>query len=243
MNDTPECEYCNDEGYIHTCMNCYKPAIYDYEFGIAVCDDCFLLGEKQNVFSEKCSHCNVADIEVEIPKIGERIQYPTAEQINNIINWMFLIKIPFDSSYDIIRPIKIENSTLEYYSYVENKIKHIEFNKIPEIEIVSRTISSVRWSTNLKGLINYVKEERNKDIMNNKQYIRLDVFTGCSWDKNKFNYNDIATKRNIKDSHFANGLTLKVNMLLKNQYNDSFYFDPIKNILYLIESITKFEIL
>ena len=167
IDETPTCKYCNDEGYIYTCMNCYKPAIYDYELGIAVCDDCFRLGDEQNIFTEKCSHCNIADIEIKVPKVGEMIKFPTKDQIENIIGWEYLIKIPYERSYDIARPIKIINSTLKYYSYVENKILQVEIKNITEIEIKSRTISNVRWSTNLKGLVNYLKEERNKDLIIN----------------------------------------------------------------------------
>lgn len=241
--ETPECKYCNDEGYIHTCMNCHKPAIYDYEIGVAVCDYCFLSGEKHNVLSEKCTHCNIADQEIKVPKVGEKVQCPTEEQLNGIINWSYLIKIPNEDSYDIISPIKVDNNILEYYSYVENMKLQVDLSEIPEIEIKNRSLTSVKWSTNLKGLITYLKEERNKDLTKGKQFVRLVFFTGCSWDRTKFNQSDTVTKRNIKDAHFVNGLTLKIDTLTKGDISDSLYSDSKKNIIYLIESISKFEIL
>lgn len=252
-SSTPHCKYCSDEGYIHTCMNCYKPAIYDYEFGFAICDYCFLLGEKQNIFSEKCRYCKIEDTEIEIPKVGDKLAFPSFEQMNKVVSWMYLIKIPFDKSYDVVKPICVENSTLEYFSYVENKIQHIQFERISEMEIVGRTLSSVSWSTNLIGLVKYIKEKRGIELMINKQFIRLVFFSGGSWDVNNFTQNDILEKRNTKENYFSDGLTLSIEILLKNngserfpyikKFNDSLYFDPKKSTLYLIESINKFEIL
>lgn len=224
-------------------MNCHKPAIYDYEIGIAVCDYCFMMNERHNVFTEKCSHCNVADQEIVVPRIGEIIQNPTEKQINRIINWLHLIKISSESSYDIIKPIKVDNDVLEYYSYVENEILRVDLNKIPEIEVERRSVTTVKWSTDLKGLKNYLKEGRNMDLVKGKEYVRLVFFTGCSWDKNRFNPEDVTTKRNVRNSHFVNGLTLNIDSLLRCTRNDSLFIDQRKNSVYLIESITKFEIL
>lgn len=68
------CKYCNDEGYIYTCFNCHKPAIYDYEYGIVVCDTCFMLGEKQNTHSEKCIHCNNDNLDLNKPKLSNDLK-------------------------------------------------------------------------------------------------------------------------------------------------------------------------
>jgi DNA polymerase III epsilon subunit-like protein len=68
------CKFCNDESYIYSCLNCHKPAIYDYEYGFVVCDTCFMLGDEQNTHSERCTHCNIDNINLNKPKIGNDLK-------------------------------------------------------------------------------------------------------------------------------------------------------------------------
>ena len=247
----PNCKYCNDTGYIYTCHNCFKPAIYDSEFGVIVCDDCFVLGDKQNTISEKCTNCNIADVVFDIPKVGDKFLKPTIEQLQKIINWKKYIKIPLDNSYDLINPILIEYNILKFYSYVQNILKEIEISSLTEIEVLDSTISSVRWQSDLKGVVNYLNEDQNRNIIRNKKYIRLVSFDGCSWDLYKVTYDNIIARNNLKESHFPNGLTLSIKTLLEKSnhelsskienFNDLFYHDKNINVLYKIGTIKKFE--
>ena len=247
----PNCKHCNDEGYIYTCLNCFKPAIYDSEFGVIVCEDCFILGDQQNTISEKCTHCNIADIVFDIPKVGDQFHKPTIEQLEKIINWKKYIKIQTNHSYYLIKPILIENNTLKFYSYVQNVVKQLEISSLMEIEVEDSTLSSVRWQTDLKGVVSYLNEERNRDLIKNKNFIRLVFFDGCSWDLFKVNHDNILARTNLKASHFPNGLTLSIKTLLEKSnhelsnkienFNDLFYYDKNINILYKIGAIKKFE--
>jgi hypothetical protein len=248
----PECKYCNDEGYIYTCLNCFKPAINDWEYGVVVCDDCFILGEEQNTISEKCTHCNIADVVVEIPKVGDVYEYPDVEKLNKIINWLYNIKIEFGSSYDLIRPIEVENNKLKYFSNVENIIKVILLSNLKKITVDHRRPSTISWTTSLNGLRLYLKEERNQEMIHNCSYVRLLYPSGCSWDLENINQTDVTNKTHIKESHFVNGVTFNIKDLLNDNFSgfpnlrlsnpECYYRNKEKNILYLIESIKKFEL-
>ena len=251
-NNQINCKYCNDEGYIYTCLNCFKPAIYDSEFGFIVCDACFLLGDKQNTISEKCTHCNIADIVIDIPKVGDVHEFPDAEKINQIINWRFNLKIMNGDTYDLITPIKIENNKLKYFSNVENIIKFSLISNLMKVIVALRTPTTVSWTTTLNGLIQYLKEDRNSELIQNCNFVKLLSSNGCSWDLKNLNPNDIINKTNIKESHFVNGVTFNINDLLKESHlgfkelrisnPDVYYINKSNNLLYLIESIRKFEL-
>lgn len=248
----PECKFCNDEGYIYTCLNCFKPAINDWEYGAIICDDCFILGEEQNTTSEKCTHCNIADVVIEVPKIGDVYEYPSEEIINRIINWLYNFKIDLGNSYDLIRPIEIENNKLKYFSNVENTIKFILLSNLKKATVYHRRPSTISWTTTLNGLRSYLKEERNQEIIQNCTFVRLLYPTGCSWDLGNVTQADITNKTNLKESHFVNGVTFNISDLVSNILIDlpnlkitkqEFYFRKKENnVLYLIESIKKFEL-
>jgi len=253
LENDVECKFCNDEGYIYTCLNCHKPAIYDSEFGIVVCDTCFILGEEQNTHSEKCTHCDIADRVFDIPKVGDVIELPSEENINQLINWLYLIKIPHGDSYEILRPIEVNSGILKYFSYVENNIKNISLILLKNAIVENRSLSTISWTTTLKGLKGYLKEQRNKDLVNNSVYVRLLYSSGCSWDMGIANQNDVINKLNIKESYFSNGVTFKIEDLLNDNLffktslvklsnEDNYFFNKLNNHLYLIESITKFEL-
>jgi hypothetical protein len=247
------CKFCNDEGYIYTCFNCHKPAIYDSEFGIVVCDTCFILGEEQDTHSEKCTHCDIADRVFDILKVGDVIDLPSEEKINQVINWLYLLKITHGDSYEILKPIEVDSGVLKYFSYVENEIKNISLSLLQNAIVVNRRLSIISWTTTLKGLKGYLKEERNKDLVNNSVYVRLLYSPGCSWDMGIANLNDVINKINIKESYFSNGLTFKIEDLLNNNLafkntqikiinEDNYFFNKENNHIYFIESIKKFEI-
>lgn len=248
----PECKHCKDEGYIYTCLNCYKPATYDSEFGVIVCDDCFLLGEKQNTTSEKCTHCDIADRVIETPQVGDVYNYPDEQKMNWIINWRYNLKIPFGDSYDLIKPIEVNNFKLKYFSNVENIIKYVSLEDLKSVTVYYRSPSLIRWSTTLSGLKGYFKEERNRELIQNSIYVRLPFPEGCSWDLSIANQGDVLNKTNLKESHFVNGVTFKIKDLLNEKYlgflnskipdEDNYFRNKENNHLYLIKSISKFEI-
>jgi hypothetical protein len=253
LENDDNCKFCNDEGYIYTCLNCHKPAICDSEIGIIVCDTCFILGDKQNTYSEKCTNCNIADKVFDIPRVGDIIDLPSEDKINQLINWEYPLRIPFGNSYDVIRPIEVNDGILKYYSYVENSFNHISLDLLRNMIIVNRIPTTIRWTTNLKGLKVYLKEERNKDFVNKNDYVKL-YPSGCSWDMGIANQNDIINKLNITKSNLHNGVTFKIadllndnsifkNSIVKLDNTDNYFFNEKENYIYLIESITKFEFL
>jgi DNA polymerase-3 subunit epsilon len=56
----PECTHCNGFGKIYYCLNCLddKHVYDDYEYGVVVCDTCYMLGEEQNITKLECYYCN-----------------------------------------------------------------------------------------------------------------------------------------------------------------------------------------
>lgn len=247
LKNQNECNYCEDYGYIYTCLNCIEPAIYDSDYGIAICDTCFLLGEEQNIDSEKCSHCDIANREFEVLKIGELIEFPTEKKINQVINWAYLLKIYHQDSYELIRPIELISSKLNCFSYIENTTKDIDLNILKNSTVEDRNPYLISWSTSLKGLIDYLKEERNKNLLNKFSYVRLLFVKGFSWDMHNASQNDVFNRINFKDNLFSNGVTFKISYLLnsttlKINSLENYFFDKENNLLYYIESIRKFEV-
>ena len=248
----PECKYCNDEGHTYTCLNCYNPATYDSEFGVIVCDDCFLLDKEQNTISEKCTHCDIADRVIETPNIGDIFNYPNEQKINWIIGWLYNLKIPHGQSYDIIQPIAVNNFELKYFSNVENTIKYISLDNLKSVIVNHRNPTLIRWSTTLNGLKGYLKEERNKELMQDSIYVRLPFAEGCSWDLSTVNQDDVINKNNLKENHYVNGVTFNIKDLLNDKFlgfpnlrisnPECYHRNKENNILYLIESIKKFEL-
>jgi DNA polymerase-3 subunit epsilon len=55
----PGCKHCYGSGDNYYCINCLddKHVYDDYEYGVVVCDTCFMLGEEQNIGKEECYHC------------------------------------------------------------------------------------------------------------------------------------------------------------------------------------------
>lgn len=237
------CKTCFDNGYIYTCLNCGDKAIYDSEVGGAVCDTCAILGDKQKIYAEKCNHCNIADIEPTFPKAGQKLQTLTSEQLRTIIIWEYNLKIPINQSYDIILPKELKNNKLRFFSYVKNEIQFIELDKIFNVEIVARQFTSIRLDSDLKGLKYFISEERNRYMFKDKEFIRLDIFEGYSWEKNKFDMNDFIKKANDDETNFLVGLTIKLNMVQKKYIFDSLYYDDVYNKIYFIKAIKKFEII
>lgn len=246
------CNICNDEGYIYTCLNCYKPASYDSEFGVIVCNDCFLLGEKQNNISEKCSHCDIASQSYKIPNVGDTLSQPYDDSVKNVINSSFNLKIHFKDSYDVINPIDVDAGNLKYFSNVENRINHIAVSDLLTVTVYQRILSEIRWTTTLKGLSGYLKESRNRELLQKYFYVRLPLASGFSWNFPGVTEEDIINKRHLRDSHFVNGVTFKINDLLNDQnfrfdankvLNSEFYFlCKERSQLYFIQTIQKFEL-
>jgi hypothetical protein len=247
------CKFCNDEGYIYTCLNCHKPAICDSEIGVVVCDTCFILGDKQNTYSEKCTNCNIADKVFDIPRVGDIIDLPSEDKINQLINWEYPLRFSIGTSYDIIRPIEVNEGILKYHSYVESLNKNISINLLRNLIIVNRRPTTISWTTNLKGLKAYLNEEMNKDLVNKNLYVKLLLPTGCSWNLDIANQNDIINKSNVNKNHLLNGVVIKIadllnenlffkNRLLKIDNTENYFFNESENNMYLIESIKKFEL-
>lgn len=247
------CKFCNNEGYIYSCLNCHKPAIFDSEFGIVVCDTCFILGDKQNTYSEKCTNCNIPDRVIDLPRVGDLIDLPSEDKINQLINWEYPLRFPVGTSYDIIRLIEVNDGILKYHSYVESSNKNISINLLRNLIIVNRRPTTISWTTTLKGLVVYLNEERNKDVLKNNSYVKLLSPSGCSWDMGLATQNDVINKLNINKSHLINGVVFKItdllnenlifkNRILKLDNMDNYFFNKMENQLYLIESIRKFEI-
>ena len=218
-----------------------------------VCDTCYILGEEQNTHSEKCTHCNIADKMFNVPKVGDVIEFPSEEKINQLINWLYLLKIPYKDSYEIIIPIEVVSGNLKYFSFVDNNTKNVSLILLNNVLVGNRRLSKVSWTTTLKGLKVYLNEERNKDLVANCYYVRLLYSSGCSWDMSIATQNDVINKLNIKESYFSNGVTFKISDLLKDNlfFNnrkvklsnyDNYFFNKINNHLYFIESINKFEL-
>lgn len=245
-------------------MNCYEAAVYDFEIGAAICDTCFILGNKQNVYSEACNYCNNSEEDIIYPKLGQKIHYPTDEEFKKIFNRLYNYKITIKESYDVIIPINLDNGRLEYYSNVENKIQFIELNTIDEIEVIGDVLPSFdSYDSNLKELKDRIKEHiriydkfEYKELFytvnfKEKEYIRLvGNFEGWSWDKSEFNKNDILKKNKAEKINFRDGLTLSLNTLLYDKIedffdgenHDSFYIDNEKNKIYLIEKISRIKV-
>lgn len=59
--DYNECEYCYNCGTIYTCLNCGENVFYDSEFGVAICDNCYIQKDSHNVTSRPCNHCNLEE--------------------------------------------------------------------------------------------------------------------------------------------------------------------------------------
>ena len=60
------CKICCNEGYIYTCLNCGQQSFYDHEFGIVVCENCYLNGDSQNYQKQTCTHCSQQNNDVSL---------------------------------------------------------------------------------------------------------------------------------------------------------------------------------
>jgi DNA polymerase III epsilon subunit-like protein len=60
------CKICNNEGYIYICLNCGEQSFFDFDFGIHICENCFLNEDSQNCQRQICTHCSQQNNDVSL---------------------------------------------------------------------------------------------------------------------------------------------------------------------------------